>query len=105
MSNNIEDLLNQLPDKVSVEQHYYNEQQKLIHNKEMKFTIGDKLEALDYHKEEYGIDYVTITSINEENKVYHWEVELKWEFGGTLSSGYYFHEAKAYKPEENEESN
>lgn len=65
-----------------------------------EFKVGDKLEALDYHKEEYGIDYVTITSINEENKVYHWEVELKWEFGGTLSSGYYFHEAKAYKPKE-----
>ena len=32
MSNNIEDLLNQLPDKVSVEQHYYDEQQKLISN-------------------------------------------------------------------------
>lgn len=61
-----------------------------------EFKVGDKLEASDYVKEELGIEYVTITSINEENKVYHWEAELKWEIGGTVSSGYYFHEAKPY---------
>ena len=33
MSNNIQDLLNQLPKEVSVEQHYSDEQQKLIHNR------------------------------------------------------------------------
>ena len=100
MSNKIEDLLNQLPKKASVEQHYHDEQQKLIHNKEMEFTFGDKLEALDWHKEEHGIEYVTITGINQKTKVYYWEADLNWEIGGKLHSGYYFHEAKAYKGEE-----
>jgi hypothetical protein len=35
MSNKIQDLLNQLQKEISVEQHYYNEQQKLIHNTKM----------------------------------------------------------------------
>lgn len=66
-------------------------------NNEIKFKVGDKLEALDYDKEEYGLKYVTITSINEETKVYHWEASNVFDIGGKLSSGYFFHEAKEYK--------
>jgi transposase-like protein len=63
-----------------------------------KFKVGDKLEALDWHKEEYSLEYVTITSINEEKQVYHWEVdEVMFDIGGKISSGYYFHEAIEYK--------
>lgn len=69
-------------------------------NNKQLLKVGDKLEALDYHKEEHGLEYVTITSINEEKKVYHWEAKLNWEIGGKLHSGYYFDEAKAYKGEE-----
>jgi len=72
---------------------YYNDM-----NNEIKFKVGDKLEALDYDKEEYGLKYVTITSINEEKKVYHWEARgYIFDVVGKLSSGYFFHEAKEYK--------
>jgi len=65
-----------------------------------KFKIGDKLEALDWHKDEYGLKYVTITSINEDTEVYHWEAdEVMFDIGGKISSGYYFHEAIEYKDE------
>ena len=70
---------------------------KDMNNNKQLLKVGDKLEALDCHKEEHGLEYVTITSINEEKKVYHWEAKLNWEIGGKLHSGYYFHEAKAYK--------
>lgn len=105
MKPKIKDLLKQLPKEVSVEQHYHDEQQKLIHNEEPKFKVGDKLEATAYDDEFYELKYVTITSINMENKVYHWEAELDWDLGGTVSSGYYFHEAKAYEPKQDEENN
>lgn len=71
----------------------------------MEFTFGDKLEALDWHKEEHGLEYVTITGINQKTKVYYWEADLKWELGGKLSSGYYFKDAIAYKPKQDEENN
>jgi hypothetical protein len=65
-----------------------------------KFKIGDKLEALDYEREEYGLKYVTINSVNEEKQVYHWEAdEVMFDIGGKISSGYYFHEAIEYKNE------
>lgn len=43
-------------------------------NKEMeamipKFKVGDKLEALYHHKEEYGLEYATITSITLKERV------------------------------------
>jgi len=69
----------------------------MSNNIEPKFKVGDKLEAIDYDKEEYGLTFVTITSINKKNKVYHWEAEMNWDIGGKVSSGYYFHEAKAYE--------
>jgi len=65
---------------------------------EIKFKVGDRLKALDFDKEEYGLEYVTITSINEKKKVYHWEAdEMIFGLGGKIHSGYYFHEAKEYK--------
>ena len=72
-------------------------------NKEMeamipKFKVGDKLEALYHHKEEYGLKYVTITSVNEEKQVYHWEARgYILDIVGKISSGYFFHEAIEYK--------
>ena len=72
-------------------------------NKEMeamipKFKVGDKLKAIDYDREEYGLEYVTITSINEEKQVYHWEAdEVMFDIGGKIHSGYFFHEAIEYK--------
>jgi hypothetical protein len=64
----------------------------------IQFKVGDKLEALYHHKEEYGLEYVTITSINKKTKVYHWEADnTMFDLGGKISSGYFFHEAKAYK--------
>jgi hypothetical protein len=65
-----------------------------------KFKVGDKLKAIDYDREEYGLEYVTITSINEEKQVYHWEAdEVMFDIGGKISSGYFFHEAIEYKDE------
>lgn len=55
----------------------------------MKYKIGDKIPASQWDKEEYGLEWVTITSINEERKVYHWEAP--WGTG-KIHSGYYFHE-------------
>jgi hypothetical protein len=66
----------------------------------IEFKVGDKLEAIDYDKEEWGLKYVTITSINKDNKVYHWEADdTITGLRGKIHSGYYFHEAKAYKDE------
>jgi hypothetical protein len=62
----------------------------------MKFKVGDKLDALQYDKDLYGLEFVVITSINEETKVYHWESEMP-NFYGIIHSGYFFHEAKEYK--------
>ena len=60
----------------------------------MKFKIGDKLQASTHDKHHHEIEYVTITSINEENQVYHWEAPEP--LGGTIHSGYFFKEAKLY---------
>lgn len=65
----------------------------------MNFKIGDKLKANQYHKEELGIEWVTITSINEENSVYHWEAKDPF-FGGKVHSGYFFHEAELFIPKD-----
>jgi hypothetical protein len=58
---------------------------------EVQFKVGDKLEASEFDKEQYGLTYVTISSINKENGVYHWKAD--WN-GGIINSGYFFHEAK-----------
>jgi len=63
-----------------------------------KFKVGDKLKAIDYDREHHGLEYVTITSINEEKQVYHWEAdEVLFELSGKIHSGYFFHEAIEYK--------
>ena len=62
-----------------------------------KFNKGDKLEALSFEKEEYGVDYVTISSVNEIYEVYHWEINNPYGLGGKVSSGYFFDSAKPYK--------
>ena len=61
---------------------------------ESKFKVGDRLEAIEFDKEQYGLEYVTIYSINEGTGVYHWVAD--WN-GGVMHSGYFFHEAKPYK--------
>jgi len=52
-----------------------------------KYKVGDKLVASDFDKEHYGIEFVTITSINQETGVYHWETDFN---GGKIVSGYFF---------------
>ena len=61
-----------------------------------KFQIGDKLKASEFDSEEYGLEFVTITSINEENQVYHWEAYYPL-LGGAMHSGYFFNEAELYE--------
>jgi hypothetical protein len=61
------------------------------------FKVGDKLKALYHHKDEYGFKYVTITSINMENKVYHWEAPSPIIGPGKMHSGYFFNEAEKYE--------
>jgi hypothetical protein len=62
----------------------------------IKFKIGDKLKASEFDSEEYGLEFVTITSINEENQVYHWEAPYPL-LGGTIHPGYFFNEAELYE--------
>lgn len=59
------------------------------------FKIGDRLEASEYDKIQNGIEYVTITSINKKNKIYHWEADENF-FGGKIHSGYRFEDSKLY---------
>lgn len=61
-----------------------------------RFKIGDKLEASQFDREHHDLEWVVITSINEENEVYHWEADEKF-LGGKIHSGYFFSEAKLYK--------
>lgn len=60
----------------------------------LQFKVGDRLQAIEFDKEQYGIEYVTISSINEKNGVYHWITD--WN-GGVIHSGYFFNEAKLYE--------
>jgi len=66
----------------------------------IKFKVGDKLKASEFDKDEYGIEFVTITSINEENGVYHWEAPEPF-FGGKIHSGYFFNESELYETLQN----
>jgi hypothetical protein len=67
-----------------------------------KFKVGDKLKAIEFDKEEYGIEFVIITSINHKNKVYHWKAASPIGIG-ELHSGYFFNEAELYKNHLNKE--
>jgi hypothetical protein len=62
----------------------------------IKFKIGDKLKALEFHQDEYGLKFVTIYKINEENQVYHWEAPNP-TLGGIIRSGYFFTESELYE--------
>ena len=68
------------------------------------FKIGDRLESSEYDKIQNGIEYVTITSINKKNKIYHWEADDKW-FGGRIGSGYRFEDSKLYISKEDRRDN
>jgi hypothetical protein len=68
------------------------------------FKVGDKLEADEFDKLQYDIEYVTITSINKKNKIYHWEASEKY-FGGKIHSGYRFEDAKLYISKEDKRDN
>jgi len=74
------------------------ELEEMFENKNTLYKVGDKLEANDFDKENYGITSVTITSINLENQVYHWTAKMGQL--GTMVSGYFFHEAKPYKEDD-----
>ena len=67
-----------------------------IRTNKKRFKIGDKLEASQFDREHHDLEWVVITSINEENKVYHWEADDKL-LGGKIHSGYFFNEAKLHK--------
>lgn len=60
-----------------------------------RFKIGDRLEAMYWDKVRHEIEFVTITDINEETEIYHWEAPEKY-FGGKIVSGYRFEDAKRY---------
>jgi hypothetical protein len=68
---------------------------KTVQVMESKFKVGDKLKANDFDKEQYELEFVTITSINHKNKVYHWGARDP-HLGGTIHSGYFFNEAESY---------
>lgn len=67
-----------------------------------KFKVGDRLKAIEFDRSMYGIDFVTITSINEKEKVYHWVAEESenLQISGKIHSGYFFHEAVEYDEDE-----
>jgi hypothetical protein len=58
------------------------------------YNVGDKLKADDLHREEYGIEYVTITSINRDTQVYYWIAQLDM---GKVHSGYFWKDAILYR--------
>lgn len=64
-----------------------------------KFKVGDRLKAIEFDRNMHGIDFVTITSINKKDKVYHWEAE-NLQISGKIHSGYFFHEAVEYNEDE-----
>ena len=60
-----------------------------------EFKVGDLLEASDFDKINYNVNFVKITSINYETEIYHWEA-VDFKLGGKLHSGYPFNESKRY---------
>jgi len=58
------------------------------------YNVGDKLKASDFDKEQYGIEYVTITSINRDTQVYYWVAQLSM---GKVHSGYFWKDAILYR--------
>lgn len=63
----------------------------------MKFKIGDKLKALQWDRDLYGLEFVIITEINLEDEIYHWEAP---NMGGVMHSGYRFGDAEKWIPKD-----
>jgi hypothetical protein len=63
----------------------------------MKFGIGDKLVASEFDSELYRLEFVTITDINVEDEIYHWEASA---LGGVMHSGYRFSDAVRWIPKD-----
>jgi hypothetical protein len=63
----------------------------------MKFGIGDKLVASEFDRDLYGLEFVTITDINVEGEIYHWEASA---LGGVMHSGYRFSDAVRWIPKD-----
>jgi hypothetical protein len=61
-----------------------------------KFKVGDKLKPSEYHQEESGLKFVTITEVNEEKQVYHWS-GLTSFMGFRMVSGTFFKDAEKYE--------
>jgi hypothetical protein len=64
-----------------------------------KFNIGDRLRANEFDRENYDLTWVTITEIDEENEVYHWQAEEPLT-GDAIHSGYFFPDAVKYDERE-----
>ena len=61
------------------------------------FKLGDKLVASEFDRDLYGLEFVTITEINVENEIYHWEASA---LGGVIHSGYRFSDAVRWIPKD-----
>lgn len=59
--------------------------------------VGDKLKALEFHRDMIETDYVTITGVDVERAVYFWEAKNKGK--GKVKSGYFFKEAVKHEEE------
>lgn len=70
---------------------------------ETKFKIGDLLRAVEFDQVNYGLKWVTITEIDEENRVYHWRAEEPVT-QAVIHSGYFFSDAVLYDPKEEREA-
>lgn len=63
----------------------------------MSFEIGERLVAIEFDRELYGLEFVTITEINGEDEIYHWEAS---GLGGVIHSGYRFSESERWIPKD-----
>jgi hypothetical protein len=61
------------------------------------FKLGDKLVASEFDRDLYGLEFVTITDINGEDEIYHWEASA---LGGVIHSGYRFSDAVRWIPKD-----
>ena len=63
----------------------------------MIFEIGVRLVAIEFDRELYGLEFVTITEINIEDEIYHWEASC---LGGVIHSGYRFSDSERWIPKD-----
>lgn len=57
------------------------------------FKVGDKLKALQWDIDLYGLEFVIITEINLEDEIYHWEAP---SMCGVMHSGYRFSDSEKW---------